>query len=214
MKRIYAIPGLNTTKELFDFLKLENAEIITLKWPAPEKGETMQSYARKFSEKIDISQPFYLLGVSFGGMLCMELAKIVKPVKTFLISSSKSPKEFPPFFTIVKYLCLHLIPTEAMYMYFIPKSHRRIGFDELFLPQFIRMVHSMPPNYYRRSINCIINWKPGDATVENVVHLHGNADRLLPYKFVKCDYMIDGGTHAMVVYKAKQISEILDIELR
>jgi hypothetical protein len=213
MTKVYAIPGLNTTKELFRYLSLKDVELVVLEWPAPVRGETMPSYAQRFARQIDTSKPFYLLGVSFGGMLCVELSQLLSPKKTFLISSAKSPSEFPPSFPVMRLLRLHLMITEKMYMRMIPRSRKWIGFEKDFLPEFIKMVHSMPEHYYRRSTNCILNWHPMKKLPENVVHIHGTADRLLPAKYVKADYLIEGGTHAMIVYKAKEISEILNIEI-
>ncbi|MGK6351614.1 hypothetical protein [Parapedobacter sp. DT-150] len=43
----------------------------------------------------------------------------------------------------------------------------------------------------------------------NTVHIHGTADRILPFRFVKADYVIPGGSHLMVVNRAKEISDII-----
>jgi hypothetical protein len=214
MKTIYAIPGLNTTKEIYDYLELKDVNLVVLDWPAPVKHETMQTYAKSFVEKIDLSKPFYLLGVSFGGMLCVEIAKQCSPEKTIIVSSAKGPHEFPIFFKLTKFLCWHLIPTEKMYMRFIPKQWKKIGLGKELLAKFIEMVNNMPPFYYRRLINCIVKWKTDDKKIKNLVHIHGTADRILPYKFVTCDYTIEGGTHAMIVYKAKEISELINKEIQ
>jgi hypothetical protein len=214
MKTVYAIPGMNTTKELFDYLSLDDVNLKVLEWPSPDKGETMQTYASRFAEQIDAIDPFYLLGVSFGGMLCMEVGRIKQPVKTILISSAKHPGELPPLFKSIRRFYMHYFLTEKMYMKIIPRSRKLIGFKKDFLPAFTRMVYSMPPNYYRRAINCVIRWKQETKGFANVVHIHGDADLLLPHKFVTADYIIEGGTHAMIVYKAKQISEIINKVLR
>jgi len=81
--KVYAIPGLGTTKKLFVNTHFINAELIALNWPVVEKNDDMKSYARKFLQQIDTSTPFCLLGVSFGGMLCAELAQLCSPKKLF-----------------------------------------------------------------------------------------------------------------------------------
>jgi hypothetical protein len=174
----------------------------------------MQTYAAKFAEQIDTQDPFYLLGVSFGGMLCMEVERVKRPLKTILISSAKHPGELPRLFRSIRRFSMHYLLTEKMYMKIIPKSRKLIGFKKDFLPAFTRMVYSMPPNYYRRAINCVIRWKQETKGFAKVIHIHGNADRLLPHKYVKADHIIEGGTHAMIVYKAKEISEIINKELK
>jgi hypothetical protein len=37
MLKIYAIPGLGTTEELYINIKIKQVEVIVLDWPLPEK---------------------------------------------------------------------------------------------------------------------------------------------------------------------------------
>ena len=63
MIKIYAIPGLGTTKELFVNIRIKNTEMIVLDWPIPSVNDTMQSYAKKFLPLIDTSKPFYIIDI-------------------------------------------------------------------------------------------------------------------------------------------------------
>ncbi|MGZ3883812.1 MAG: alpha/beta hydrolase [Bacteroidia bacterium] len=209
MKRIYAIPGLGTTKELFRYLQVPGAEITVLNWPAPKRKHTLKSYAAEFTQQIDASQPFSLIGVSFGGMLCMELNEILNPEQVILISSCKCRTELPRSIRILKYLPLHLFIGEKALRRMNARSRRIIGFEKTFLPEFTAMMDSMAPDYYTCSINCIVNWERQTFSKSNVTHLHGTADRLIPLASVKATYVIAGGTHAMIVNKAEEISGIL-----
>ena len=112
MIKMYAIPGLGTTQELFINIRIKNTEIIVLDWPIPSANDTMQSYAKKFLPLIDTSNPFYLMGVSFGGMICTELSKLISPVKTFLISTCKTRQELPWFIKTLKHIPIHLVLSE------------------------------------------------------------------------------------------------------
>ena len=44
---------------------------------------------------------------------------------------------------------------------------------------------------------------------KNVIHIHGTADRLLPYRYVKADYIINNGEHVMIMDKGEEVSELL-----
>lgn len=210
MKTVYAIPGLATTGELFQLIKLDNAKIVTLEWPRLNDGETMASYAEKFAAKIDTSKPFYLLGVSFGGMLCAEISLLLKPQKTFLISSCKCVNEIPDTIRVFETIPLHHILSEAVLKELTLNSRLLLGFEKKFMPEFERMVNSMQPNYFRRSIDCIVNWKAENCLRDDIIHIHGDDDRLLFYNDVKADYTIKGGTHAMIVNNAVEISNLLN----
>jgi len=210
MMTVYAIPGLAATKELFADLKLQNAKLVCLYWPKLNKGDTMKSYARKFTKQIDTSKPFILLGVSFGGMLCSELSQILNPVKTILISSCKCFNELPPTIKALKKVPVQDVLSEETLREFATHSRLIIGFDKSFMPEFERMVESMQTDYFKNSINCIVNWTNKVCCKNNIVHIHGDADRLLLYRHVKSDYTIRGGNHAMVINNAEEISYILN----
>ncbi len=209
---IYAIPGLGTTEKLYVNTKIEGVEIIVLKWPEVNKNDTMQSYAKKFISQIDTSVPFCLLGVSFGGMLCTELSKIISPQKTFLISTCKSRKELPWFIKMMKHISLHKIISEKQHRKMAYQGRWMIGFGKAYIPEFLGMVNSMTENYFKYCINIIVNWE-GKEPLKNSIHIHGDADRLLWYKYVKSDYTIKQGSHAMVVFKAEEINTIIKKEL-
>lgn len=44
---------------------------------------------------------------------------------------------------------------------------------------------------------------------DNIVHIHGRLDRLLPIKFVKADIVVNEGGHLMIVENSAAISQIL-----
>ena len=58
------------------------------------KKERIEEYAKRMSEKIQHENPI-LMGLSFGGIMCIEIAKIIKTHKVILISSVKSFHEIP-----------------------------------------------------------------------------------------------------------------------
>ena len=209
---IYAIPGLGTTEKLYVNTKIKGVEIIVLNWPTPEKNDTMESYARKFLPQINTNIPFCLLGVSFGGMICTELSKIISPKKIFLISSCKSRKELPWFIKTLKYIPLHRLISENQHRKMAYKGRWIIGFGKAYIPEFLGMVNSMTKNYFKYCINIIVNWN-NTTLQKNTIHIHGDNDILLWYKFVKPDYTISRGSHAMVVFQADEINKIIEKEL-
>ncbi len=209
---IYAIPGLGTTDKLYVNTKIKGVEIIVLKWPVPEKNDTMQTYARKFLPQINTNVPFCLLGVSFGGMLCTELSKIISPKKTFLISTSKERKELPWFIRLFKYIPVYKLLSEKQHRKMAYQGRWIIGFGRAYIPEFLGMVDSMTENYFRYCIHIIVNWD-GKYFPNNMIHIHGTGDRLLLYNNVDANYTITNGSHAMVVFRAEEINSIIETEL-
>lgn len=207
---IYAIPALGTTGDIFQYLHIKNAKIIVLDWPKLNRNDTMHTYAEKFLPSINRLEPFYLMGVSLGGMLCSEVSLLAKPKKTIIISSCKCSNEIPEPVQLLSEFPLHDYLGEKLLRELTINSRQILGFDKSYLPQFKKMVYSMQPGYFRNTIHCVANWKNNLCKRDDIIHLHGDADKLLPISNVKPDYVIKGGTHAMVVNNANQISVILN----
>jgi len=210
VKTVYAIPGLATTEELFQLTHLSNARLKVLSWPEITSQDTLQSYAKKFLDQIDTSHPFYLLGVSFGGMLCSEISLLIKPEKTILISSCKCSKELAPMLKLFRQLPLYSLMNDKMLKRMTKNSRWILGFEKKFMPEFLSMVNSMKPGYIKNSIHCIVNWKQHNCHRPDIIHIHGEADRLLTFGSVKANFTIKGGNHAMIINRSHEINHLLN----
>lgn len=211
--KIYAIPGLGTNEKLYSKTTIPGFELKVLDWPLVEKGDTIQMYAQKFSKQIDQSQAFCLLGVSFGGMICTELSKIVSPQKTVVVSTCKSRSEMPWFLKLFKHLPFHLMVSEKKHRQMAYKGRWFIGLGDAYIPDYLGMVNSMNTNYFRNCITMIVNWNNKNIP-KNMVHIHGTDDRLLKYKNVSADYAIKNGSHAMIISRSEEINAILEKEFK
>lgn len=210
---IYAIPGLGTTEKLYINTMVNGVKPIILDWPLPSENDTMVSYAKKFIPQIDTSKPFCLLGVSFGGMLCTELSKLISPEKTFLISTCKTRAELPWFIKLFKHIPIYKYISEVKHRKMAYQGRWIIGFGRAYIPEFLGMVNSMKENYFKYCMHIIVNWN-GTELPSNAVHIHGTGDRLLLYRCVKADYAVKGGSHAMVVFRAEEVNKIMEDELK
>ena len=85
----------------------EGYEAIYLDWITPEKDESLSNYARRFSTLIKNDDAFILIGLSFGGMLACEIARLRRPMKTIIISSIAASNELPWYFKRAGNMGLH-----------------------------------------------------------------------------------------------------------
>jgi hypothetical protein len=214
MLNVYCISGMGVDGRLFKNLRLEHCDIHYIKWETPHKNESLPDYAFRLSTQIDTSKPFALIGVSFGGMCCVEIAKRLSPVKTFVISSCKRNSELPPKITLWKYFAIYKILKDALYIrgaMLVKNQFGVTGEDQKL--KFLEMLKTAPKNYFSGAVHCIITWK-NEIVPESVVQIHGTADQVLPHKRIQCDYKIEGGNHFMIVTRAKEINEIINKELK
>lgn len=205
------MPGLAAGPEIFENLKLDKNlyELHYLKWFEPlALEESISNYAMRMCDEIK-HKNVVLVGVSFGGIMVQEISKFVNTKKIILISSVKSHNEFPKRFKMASMSKLYkLFPTkivsnfEDYAKFFLGKSlKKRAKIYEKYLS--VRN-----EKYLKWSIYNVLHWKQ-DKPLENTVHIHGNKDHVFPIKHISDAKEIDGGTHVMIITKAKKISKII-----
>jgi len=207
MQKVYFISGLGADKRGFSFLDLSFCEAIFIDWIKPLDKESLKSYALRLRDQIPEEHPT-VVGVSFGGMLACEMAKADPLMNTIIIASSKSANEFPFYLRVGKYIPVYKWLPENLI-----RSSRSLNWmfgvkDETQKKLLADIVADIDPVFLRWAINSILHWKEKEAPV-NVKHIHGTADKLLPFRYVKADYKIQGGTHLISINKPKEISSLL-----
>src|SRR5689334_13499819 len=99
--KVYFLSGLGADSRSFKYLRLPKGyEPIYIDWLDPLAKESLTGYSERISKKIDTSEPFILIGLSFGGILSTEVVQFVKPLKTILISSVARRKELPAHYKL------------------------------------------------------------------------------------------------------------------
>jgi hypothetical protein len=207
--KIYAIPGLGTNGEVFSRLKVQGHEIVSLHWPRPTKGITLEHYASLFKEQINTKEPFILMGLSFGGMLVVELSKLVSPRKTILISSCKTSADLPGIVKFIRVIPIHKLIPEKLFRFFQCYCGAIIGLEKEFRFELREMLVDIPSHYFRNVIHSIAHWE-NDEIPENCILIHGTSDNLVPFNKERTDYPVEGGEHAMIFSKAEEVSNILE----
>lgn len=205
------MPGLAAGPSIFENIKLpeEQFEMYFLEWFLPIENESIESYALRMTQKITRNNPV-LIGVSFGGVLVQEMAKIIKTDKVIIISSVKTNKEFPSRFKIARNTKAYkLIPTQLLadieklvkYAFGDNIVAKRIKLYEKYLS--VRDKH-----YLDWAIETILFWNQKEIN-EAVIHIHGDADEVFPIKHIRKCIVVKGGTHIMILNKFKWMNENL-----
>lgn len=208
MKKVYFISGLGADKRAFSFLDLSFCDPIFIEWIKPLKNESLQGYALRLKEQI--KEPgAIIVGVSFGGMLATEIAKTDFAAKVIIISSNKIKKEFPKIFLTGKYLPVYKwLPSAVLKKGTIIRSKFFSPKGEMQKKIFQQILNDTDTKFTKWAIYSILHWQ-NEVIPDNVIHIHGTSDNLLPYRLVKADYTIKNGTHLMNMNHYKEISELL-----
>lgn len=206
---VYFISGLGADERAFYKIKLPRGyQAVFLDWITPLASESFPDYAKRFSQSIKQDEEFVLIGLSFGGMLASEIAKITSPRKLIIISSLSSYKELPWYFKLAGKLGIHRIISPSLYKQ-ATIMNRFMGTGNKEMKSIVySYVNNIDPAFIRWSLNAIVHWSHTER-LSDLVHIHGSNDHLLPFRFVKADYMIKNGGHLMVMNKADEVNSIL-----
>ncbi|MCF0064249.1 alpha/beta hydrolase [Dyadobacter chenwenxiniae] len=211
---LYFLSGLGADKRVFSKLVLdERFAVHYIDWIKPEKKETIAHYASRLVAQIDTTRPFQLVGLSFGGIVASELANIVHPEQIVIISSTPTGVPISKFYQgLTKFLLLS--PFAAPFLKSTNTfTYKFFGADTPELKALLKSIlHDTDSKFLKWALVRMGTWKRTD-NLENLYHIHGTADKLIPIKMVKPDVSIDGAGHLMVYAQAKQISDILNKKL-
>ena len=206
---MYGIGGLGVDERVFSELNL-NFELTPLPWIRPAPDEPLQDYARRFSSQIDQNKPFSIMGISFGGMLAVELNKILQPEKIILISSASCRSDIPGAFRIVGQTgLLGLIPGSLMKPPFF-LTRWLFGASEPRHQNILRkFIADTDAGFLRWALKEIAKWNNVEKP-DNMIRVHGSSDRLLGYSKKERVIIIKEAGHFMVMNRSEELSKVLN----
>ena len=208
MKKVYFISGLGADRRAFSFLDLSFCHPVFIEWPAPSANETLESYSEKIFQTIG-DEKAIIVGLSFGGMLATEIAKKHPHTAVILVSSCKTYKEIPAYLRFWKYIPLYKLHSNRLKKFSGLVPSKVLGVTGTEQKKIQRQIlNDSDPSFTRWAIGAILHWK-NMIVPPNITHIHGTADSLLPYKYVRPNHTIQGGAHIMIMDKAREVSDLL-----
>ena len=200
---IFLLPGVNATCPVYSRLLplIENASIVDFIDPQPR--ESLTSYAKRMSARFDADA--YIGRVSFGGILALEISRIIRPKGCILISSIRGPDQLPPktqrWRSIGGRNCARAQRLLSRFATFVPRFMRS---SETF-----RLARLAGPNgsWHRWATAAVLDWEslPFPDSVPTL-HIHGDADTTFPIEFVTPDIVVPRGRHALSISHPEEVA--------
>lgn len=210
MSKVYFISGLGADWRMFQFLKLPAyLQQQYVEWIAPlYLDEPLQEYVQRLKEQITTPDPI-LVGLSFGGVVAIELAKILQPRKVILISSLATRHALPWYYRSAgKTRLQRWMPFRLMQSVY-PLAPLLFGAYTKPEKKLLKeVILDMDENFLRWSLGQLLAW-PQQEVLPGLVQIHGTADLVLPLHDRPGIIKIQGGEHLMVMHRAAEISAIL-----
>jgi len=205
---IYLLSGLGADYRAFQRLRFPGHHLIFVNWIAPLENESMAAYARRLLPQVKDEKPV-LIGLSFGGMIALELSKLVNPSVLILISSARCRSDLHPLFpSLMKWNVLRFVPKSLLnksnfileYLMSITQKE-----DKQILAEIIA---DTDVTFLMWALKAMSEWE-NETYPECIIEIHGTADRLIPFRKTAWMNAIEGGGHLMVLNKAGAIQKII-----
>jgi pimeloyl-ACP methyl ester carboxylesterase len=207
-KQLYLFSGLGADERLFQHLDFSAYATTFVRWIEPLPNESIEHYAKRLCTQIKTENPV-LIGLSFGGIMAVEIARQIATEKVILLASAKNKYEIPLYLRIAGWCKLHKLvpvsllkrPTTITYWLFGAKTKA----DKNLLREILS---DTDPAFLKWAIDKIVCWKNKKPT-NNIIHLHGSNDKILPARFLKNTHLISGGSHWMTMDQSSLLNPIL-----
>jgi len=210
MKTIYCISGLGADERAFSRLQVDPGfRLQVIPWLLPRKNESIHDYAKRMSAAITEKDPV-LIGLSFGGIMCTEIARIIPVEKIIIVSSIKTASGLPSWMKAAAWLKLHKIVPLKSTRLTAPIQNRMLGVtgeEDKRVAEHYRKTADI--NYVKWAVDQVMNWK-NDWVHPAIYHIHGDNDKLFPIRKAKPDYTVKDAGHFMIMNRAGEVSELIN----
>ena len=207
---VYLMPGMAANSSIFEHIDLpeERFAVTRLEWFVPEKGMSLRDYAKQMLRFVTEPDPV-LIGVSFGGILVQEMARLIPSRKVIIISSIKLHVEKPRRLWFAKYTKVHkLLPTGLVTNIELLSKY---AFGEIVTKRihlYERYLSIRDKRYLDWAIDQMVHWKQTSHS-PNLVHIHGEKDAVFPIQYIRDCIRVENGTHTMIIHRHKWFNERL-----
>jgi pimeloyl-ACP methyl ester carboxylesterase len=208
MVKMYCISGLGADEHIFDGLVVPGAELAHLPWLMPEGDEALGDYAGRMKACIRETAPI-LLGVSFGGMMAIEIAKLLPAATVIIVSSIRHRRQLPLPIKMTAYLGLSKWTPPANLRILAPFQDFFLGVETKADSRLVREYRgNVDPHYLQWSIRHIAGWQ-NEWQPASFYHIHGSKDRVFPLNLVEPTHVVEGGGHLMIHNRTAAVSALL-----
>ena len=210
MKLVF-LPGLGADARLFEAQRRAFPTLEVPRWLAPPDQEPLERFAARMASGVAPDAVLYLGGVSFGGMVALEMARHLRPRGVFLIGSCSNPGELP---TYTRFLgrALRIFPARISKAPDKIRPLLRLKFgaatkehEEL----LFQMLLDTPISFLRWGCRAILDWKPAGPPPVPVWRIHGAADHLIPASLVRADRVVEGAGHLVNLTHPQEVERFI-----
>jgi len=208
--QVYMMPGMAANPSIFEHIKLDSSRFEThwLSWQIPLKDESIQDYAKRMLSFIKHKNPI-LIGVSFGGVLVQEMTKLIEVERLIIVSSVKQSSEIPKHMQLARETGIYKYLPFGLLNYINEIEKLPVG-------NTIRKRLKLYKQYLSVNDKVYLDWAVKEMVcwyqpqpIKNIIHIHGDFDKVFPIKNIKNCIVVKDGTHIMILNRFRWFNEHL-----
>jgi len=209
--RLVCLAALGGDERLFEPQRRAFPHLECLPWIEPLAGETLESFGRRMAEAYPLEGRYFLGGVSFGGMVALEMARYLEPQAVFLIGSCRSGSAVPWYLRMFEFLFrpVPMMILDPVFRFGINVRVRTIRDGDEAGKIFSEMVRETSLSFIRWGGRAVTGWNFDSDLNCPVFHIHGGGDRIIPLRLVHPDKVVPGAGHLVNLIFPEEVNKYL-----
>jgi pimeloyl-ACP methyl ester carboxylesterase len=205
----YFISGIAADGRLFRHIRLPTGfDAVYLNWNKPHPDESLKSYADRLAEKINVQEPFVLIGTSLGGIVAAEIALKYNPIAVIIIGSVPVVSQLPGYFRLAEKLKLYKLFPGSFYKFSAKVKHHLTRENPEDKKIIIKMISETDPAFISWGIRAVLKWRNRQIP-KSLYHIHGTRDEVFPYGCTSPTHTVYKGDHVIVITRHEEVNNML-----
>jgi pimeloyl-ACP methyl ester carboxylesterase len=198
MTKWFLLPGMGATSSMYNTLRGEvDFEIEFINWPKYRGKTSFEEVASRIIEENHIVAADIIGGSSLGGMVSIEIAKIVQSKAVVLIGSAINTGEIQ---SLLKLLSPLAYVTPISLVQTLCGKHKHI---------VSQMFYESDPEFIRAMCLYLTSWRGNQGELNKIYRLHGKKDHVIPHPSSHCEVINNAG-HLLVLTHPKETGLFLN----
>lgn len=203
--RLYLLPGLGADPRIYNNLDCgPEIDIIALDWIPVGNAKNLADYAAALHTHYALEPPYLLGGVSLGGMIAQEWARLSAPVALVLISTVVSRSEMASLIRMAGDIGMGPILRKPLLRAAGIIGDRFTSKTSEGRALFLEMLDKSDADFMHFGAQAVTEWQPPEIEVP-AVRVHGTDDKVFPSADPGSYTPIKDGTHFMIFDRGPEI---------
>lgn len=210
----YLIPGMGANHRIYTGFRLKYGQVHFLDWVDHRHSKNLTDYAHIMAERVTTENNI-LIGSSMGGMMAVEMSRIIKPDLTVLVSAPTGRHQFPTILKTAGASRFHRIVPVAAVPYFYKLADTFMGFKtDAQRAMFYEMLTGLGPRFVHFSVKAVLEWANTEDPEGRFIQIVGDQDKLFDHRKMANPLVVQGGGHFSAFEKGSEISEMINEFIR